>query len=192
MEHNDFELVDLAKDHNEEAIKTIYEKYKPIILGKANFLYGTINHRGIDLNDLIQEGYIGLDKAINSFKEDNNVTFYTFASKCIERQIIGYIRKSSNKRQKVLNEAITIDDGMEHILKDSLDIENNFIDKEDNKNIVDKLKSDLSEFERNVLDYRLKGYNMNEIAKITNKDIKVIYNTFDRIKYKLKKIIRNN
>lgn len=191
MAYNDFELVSLAKEHNSEAIEIIYEKYRPIILGKANSLYGIVNHHGVELSDLIQEGYIGLDNAINNFEERDNVTFYTFALVCIERQIIAYIRMSSNKKQRLLNSAINIDDRMENLFKDSLDIENDFINKEDDKDIIDKLRNELSNIEITVLEYKLDGYSINEIAKTINRDVKVIYNTLSRIRNKLKNLIQD-
>lgn len=192
MEYNDFELVSMAKEKSDEATNILYEKYKPIILGRANSFYGIVNHHGVELNDLIQEGYIGLDNAINNFREMDNVTFYTFASMCIERQIIAYIRKSSNKRQRLLNDAIAIDEGMEHLIRDNFDIENSLIDEENDKDIVDRLRNNLSDAERIVFDYKMCGYSISEIIKKTKKSSKVIYNTLDRIKLKFKKLIQDN
>lgn len=191
MEHNDFELIDLARDNNEEAIKIIYDKYKPIIIRKAKDLYGIVNHHGVEINDLIQEGYIGLDNAINGFKDEDNVTFYTFATLCIERQIITFIRRTSGNRNKLLNDAINIDNQMEHLLKDELDIEKLFISYEDYDETIILLKNSLSSFEKKVFEYKMEGYSNNEISSMTNKDMKVIYNTVNRIKNKLKNIIVN-
>ncbi len=191
MEYNDFELVSLARDKNEEAIKIIYDKYKPIIISKAKDLYGIVNHHGVELNDLIQEGYIGLDNAINGFSESDNVTFYTFANVCIERQIISFIRKVSGNKNKLLNDAINIDNSMEHLFKDELDIEKLFISYEDYDETIILLKKNLSSFEKTIFEYKMDGYSNSEIANMTNKDIKVIYNTVNRIKNKLKNIIQD-
>ena len=191
MEYNDFELVSLARDKNEEAIKIIYDKYKPIIISKAKDLYGIVNHHGVELNDLIQEGYIGLDNAINGFSESDNVTVYTFANVCIERQIISFIRKVSGNKNKLLNDAINIDNSMEHLFKDELDIEKLFISYEDYDETIILLKKNLSSFEKTIFEYKMDGYSNSEIANMTNKDIKVIYNTVNRIKNKLKNIIQD-
>ena len=191
MEYNDFELVSLARDKNEEAIKIIYDKYKPIIISKSKDLYGIVNHHGVELNDLIQEGYIGLDNAINGFSESDNVTFYTFANVCIERQIISFIRKVSGNKNKLLNDAINIDNSMEHLFKDELDIEKLFISYEDYDETIILLKKNLSSFEKTIFEYKMDGYSNSEIANMTNKDIKVIYNTVNRIKNKLKNIIQD-
>lgn len=191
MEYNDFELVSLARDKNEEAMKIIYDKYKPIIISKAKDLYGIVNHHGVEINDLIQEGYIGLDNAINGFSESDNVTFYTFATLCIERQIISFIRKVSGNKNKLLNDAINIDNSMEHLFRDELDIEKLFISYEDYDETIVLLKKSLSSFEKTIFEYKMDGYSNSEIANMTNKDIKVIYNTVNRIKNKLKNIIQD-
>ena len=191
MEYNDFELISLARDKNEEAMKIIYDKYKPIIISKAKDLYGIVNHHGVELNDLIQEGYIGLDNAINGFSESDNVTFYTFATLCIERQIITFIRKVSGNKNKLLNDAINIDNSMEHLFRDELDIEKLFISYEDYDETIVLLKKSLSSFEKTIFEYKMDGYSNSEIANMTNKDIKVIYNTVNRIKNKLKNIIQD-
>lgn len=191
MEYNDFELISLAREHNEEATNILYEKYKPIILRKANDLYGRVSRYGIELNDLVQEGYIGLDNAINSYNESDNTSFYTFASLCVERQIMTFIRMLTTKKHKLLNEAIILDDNMQYLFRDSVDIEKDFIKGENYKDIIEKLRDSLSESERIVFDYKMDGYSMSEIAKKTDKDSKVIYNTLDRIKIKFKNLIQD-
>lgn len=191
MDYNDFELVSLAREHNEEATNTIYEKYKPIVVRKANDLYRRVTHHGVELNDLIQEGYIGLDNAINNYDEKDKTSFYTFASLCVERHIMTFIRNVSTSKHKILNDAIGIDDNLVHLFKDEVDIENNLIKIENYNDIIKKLKKELSSAEQIVFDYRMKGYSLNEIAKTMNKDIKVVYNTLDRIRIKLKNIIQD-
>jgi len=185
MEHNDYELVALAKEGNEEANNLLYQKYKPIVVSKSKDAIVYASHHGIEINDIMQEGYIGLEEAIKNFNEDDNTTFYTFAVLCINRQIINYLRKCTRGKNKILNDAISIDETVEKNFKDDFDIEMNFISKDIMNDITDKL----TEFEYNVLKFRLDGYSYEEIAKLLNKNIKAIYNTFQRIKDKVKKII---
>ena len=191
MEYNDFELVSLAKEHNEEATKIIYDKYRPIIVKKSNSLYSLVNHHGVEINDLIQEGLIGLGNAINNFSEDDNVTFYTFAMLCIERSIFTYIRSLSNNKHKLLNEALQIDEGTDYLFKDSINIENDLITQDYYKNTIDKVYNGLSKFEKSVFYYKLRGYTISEISKTLNRDSKVIYNTLDRIKNKIKVMLQD-
>lgn len=185
MEYNDYELVSLAKEGNEEANNLLYQKYKPIVVSKSKDAIVYASHHGIEINDIMQEGYIGLEEAIKNFDEDDNTTFYTFAVLCINRQIINYLRKCTRGKNRILNDAISIDETVEKNFKDDFDIEMNFISKDIMNDLTDKL----TEFEYSVLKFRLDGYSYEEIAKHLNKNIKAIYNTFQRIKDKVKKII---
>lgn len=102
MEYNDFELVSLIRENNEEAREILYNKYKPIIVKKSTDQIYKLGSYGMEINDLIQEGYIGLDNAINCFNEKENTSFYTFALLCIDRQIITYIKKNTNNKAMIL------------------------------------------------------------------------------------------
>lgn len=190
MEKNDFELVYLAQEGNEEAINMLYQKYKPIIVKKSKNAIMYATHHGIDINDIMQEAYIGFDEAIKNFSQDERASFYTFALLCIDRKITNYLRKTTGSKGKILNEAVTIDDTLEKVLSDEFSIEYNLIDKDNGSELINKIDNMLTEFEKRVFDLKLKEYSFEEIAKLLNKDVKSIYNTFQRIKVKIKKNIK--
>ena len=192
MEYNDFELVSLIRENNEEAREILYNKYKPIIVKKSTDQIFKLSSYGIEISDLIQEGYIGLDNAINGFDESENTSFYTFALLCIDRQIITYIKKNTNNKAMVLNDAINLDDGKEYLFRDNTDIEGSFINKEDAKEFINLICDSLSDIEKKVFSLKLEGYDIGEIANLLNKDTKVIYNTLHRIKYKIKLIMNKD
>lgn len=192
MEYNDFELVSLIRENNEEAREILYNKYKPIIVKKSTDQIYKLGSYGMEINDLIQEGYIGLDNAINCFNEKENTSFYTFALLCIDRQIITYIKKNTNNKAMVLNDAINLDDGKEYLFRDNTDIEGSFINKEDAKEFINFICDSLSDIEKKVFSLKLEGYDIGEIANLLNKDTKVIYNTLHRIKYKIKLIMNKD
>jgi RNA polymerase sporulation-specific sigma factor len=192
MEYNDFELVSLIRESNEEAREILYNKYKPIIVKKSTDQIYKLGSYGMEINDLIQEGYIGLDNAINCFNEKENTSFYTFALLCIDRQIITYIKKNTNNKAMVLNDAINLDDGKEYLFRDNTDIEGSFINKEDVKEFINLICDSLSDIEKKVFSLKLEGYDIGEIANLLNKDTKVIYNTLHRIKYKIKLIMNKD
>lgn len=192
MEYNDFELVSLIRENNEEAREILYNKYKPIIVKKSTDQIYKFGSYGMEINDLIQEGYIGLDNAINCFNEKENASFYTFALLCIDRQIITYIKKNTNNKAMVLNDAINLDDGKEYLFRDNTDIEGSFINKEDAKEFINLICDSLSDIEKKVFSLKLEGYDIGEIANLLNKDTKVIYNTLHRIKYKIKLIMNKD
>lgn len=183
MQYNDYELVALAKEGNEDAINLIYQKYKPIVVGKSKDAILVASHHGIEINDIMQEGYIGLEEAIKDFNENGNTTFYTFATLCINRQIINYLRKCSRGKNKILNDAVAIDDMTDGSFKDDFDLEMSFVSKD----IIKDITNTLTDFENMVFKLRLDGYSYDEIAKHLNKSVKSIYNTFHRIKEKVKK-----
>ena len=188
MDYNDYELICLAREGNEDAINIIYQKYKPIIVSKSKDSIVLASHHGIEISDIMQEGYIGLEEAIKSFSESDNTSFYTFAVLCINRQIINYLRKLNCTKDKVLNDAVVIDETLEKSIKDTSDTEFSFISSE----IMEDIENNLTEFERDVFKYRVEGYSFEEIANILNRDIKSIYNTFHRLKGKVKKIIEDD
>ena len=192
MEYNDFELVSLIRENNEEAREILYNKYKPIIVKKSTDQIYKLGSYGMEINDLIQEGYIGLDNAINCFNEKENTSFYTFALLCIDRQIITYIKKNTNNKAMVLNDAINLDDGKEYLFRDNTDIEGSFINKEDAKEFINLICDSLSDIEKKVFSLKLEGNDIGEITNILNKNTKVIYNTLHRIKYKIKLIMNKD
>lgn len=192
MEYNDYELVCLAREGNEEAINIIYNKYKPIIVSKSKDAIVLASHHGIEISDIMQEGFIGLEEAINDFSESDNASFYTFAILCINRQIINYLRRITGGKDKILNEAVAIDEVIEKSISDDFDTEFSFIYHESKKNIIDEIEKNLTDFENNVFKSKIEGYTFEEIANNLNRDIKSIYNTFHRIKGKIKKILEDD
>lgn len=192
MEYNDYELVALAKEGNEDAVNLLYQKYKPIIVRKSQNTIVRASHHGIEISDIMQEGFIGLEEAIMNFSENDNASFYTFAMLCINRQIINYLRKTTGGRDKILNDATPIDEYVEKTMKDEHNMEFSFIYKETEENIIEKLKKNLTNFEKEVFEMKLDGYSIEEIANNLNRDTKSIYNTFNRIKNKVRKIIEED
>ena len=192
MEYNDYDLVSLAKEGNEDAINIIYQKYKPIIVKKSQNMIIRASHHGIEISDIMQEGYIGLEEAIMNFNEKDEASFYTFAMLCINRQIINYLRKTTGGKDKILNDAVAIDEYVEKNMKDDYDTEFSFIYKEYEKDITSEIEKQLTDFEFNVFKMKMNGYSFEEIANNLNRDLKSIYNTFQRIKVKVKKIIVND
>lgn len=186
-EYNDYELVFLAQEENEDAVNIIYKKYKPIIVKKSKLAIYSTKNSGSEINDVMQEAYLGLEEAIRNFSQNDEATFYTFANLCIDRKISNYIRKMANKKNILLNEAIFIDENMENYLKDTTDIENNLIRKVMKEEIINKIYDKFTTLEKDVYNLLIDGYSLAEISSKLDKDIKSIYNTIDRIKQKVKK-----
>ena len=121
---------------------------------------------GINLEDLISIGSIGLIKAINTFQPDKKIKLATYASRCIENEILMYLRKTNNQKFEVsLEEPLNIDyDGNELLLSDVMGSDPNIvsteIENEDERNIINKIVEDLPDREKKImcLRYGLKGF----------------------------------
>lgn len=192
----DEELIKLYRDGNEDAIDIIFERYKYLVRKKAKAMYIA----GGDNDDLIQEGMIGLYKAVRDYNEDRQASFATFAGMCINRHMMSAVTASNRKKNIPLNSYVSFDapaDGDEQsgtrlveVLKP--DNEQNpeymFIDREHTRLLEDKIVSALSVYEKKVLDMYLEGKDYIEIAKDLNKQPKSVDNAIQRIRIKVARI----
>lgn len=189
-ELSDEELASLAQNNDEMAVNTLLKKYKSLVnqIARSYFLTGG------DMEDIVQEGMIGLYKAIMHFKNTKSASFKTFASTCIKNQVQSAVRVASSEKNKVLSSAIPIIDQLNSDEEDEKEIifpsdlpspDEKLIEKESLKEIMTKIKETLSSLELKVLSLYLKGYSYNEIAKISNLNKKSIDNALTRIKNKL-------
>jgi len=191
---NDYELLSYVSEKNGEANEIIFEKYKPYIVDRANKLFIYCKNYGVEINDLIQEGMVGLNDAINSFNEIHDTTFYTYASKCINSRIISFIVKSGRLKNKILNDSVFLDlyesDKSNSFGKDLADNSYNpeeiLLDEESKREILDIIDKCLTDFEREVINLKINGFKYKEIADMTGKDVKYIDNTIQRIKNKIR------
>ena len=193
-ELSDIELVTEARSGNNEAFEILISRYKPSITAKAK----TYFLRGADREDIIQEGLIGLVKAIRDFKSDRTCGFRAFAELCITRQIITAIKTATRQKHIPLNSYVSLYNNEssgegERMLIDliegdsSLNPEEYMIINESYKGIDDKLLKILSKFERSVLEHYIAGKSYVEIASVVGRPVKSIDNALQRIKHKLEK-----
>ena len=192
MKNIGYETVVLAQEGNEDAMNLIYTSFKPIIIKKSKYAIFKIANHGVDIDDIIQEAYIGLDEAIKNYLQDEKTLFYTFAMVCIERQIANFIRKVNTGKDKILNEAITIDDSIEKIISDNTDIEDSITGKEYKIHVINVVRNQLTDFEKKVLDLKLADYSLDEMTKVLRKEKKAIYNALQRIKVKFRNFYGND
>ncbi len=194
------EVIILAKKMDNDAIEFIVEKYKPLVRKKARNLF----LQGGETDDLIQEGMIGLFKAIQSYDINKNVIFSTFASICIVRQMQKAIEKSMAQKNIPLNTYVSLnkpDDGHKNI-DDDISYKNQgymnqmnknpeeiLITKETNNFETQRLYNILSSTEKKVFELFMEGYTYVEIATQLNKSPKAIDNSIQRIKAKNQKLI---
>lgn len=196
-EYNDFELVSYIQEHNEDAINILYEKYTPVIQKLANKWYLQAQNLGVEKNDLVQEGMVGLSKAIDRFQESKDASFYTFAIKCIESRMKDFITTANRLKHRILNESISLEieneDGTFH-LSDMLQVENNdpaylLLNHEEEERLIAKLNKVMTSKEQEVFKLKYQGFSMKEIQNNLKWEYKVIDNAMQRIRLKFKKIL---
>ncbi len=193
-EFNDYELISHIRDNIEEANEILFEKYKPLIENNARKLLKTSKKNGIEFYDLVQEGMVGLNNALNTFDENKEASFYTYAKKCIERKQLSYVIGSERKKHKLLNESISyninenddINDMPKVLIDNSGNPESMMLDSENSNELINKIKSLLTPFEKEVFELKINGFTYIEIAEKLHKDKKAIDNAIQRIKTKIK------
>ena len=196
-EYNDNELLYYVSENNEEATEIVYKKYEPLINNLAHRIINYCKNSGIEVNDLIQEGMLGLSKALEEYKDNKDASFYTFAKTCIERKMISAAIAARRQKHKILNESFSIestdDNGnnvYEYILSDDkTNPETMLLNLERERDILNKAASVLTYFEIQVFELKINGFNYKEIAEILDREVKAIDNALQRIKTKLKKQI---
>lgn len=193
---NDYELLSYIAENNEEANNILIKKYEPLINKIATKMIPYCKSNGLDKNDLVQEGMIGLNHAIDKYREQENTLFYTYAKKCIERKIISVVISSNRNKNKILNESISYDDDENLLLKfikdSSLNPEEVVLDIENEEKLLLNIRSNLTDLEGQVFDFLIAGFNYKEIAEILDKEEKSIDNAIQRLKGKIKKTILNS
>ncbi len=196
-DYNDYELLSYISEKNEEASEVLFEKYRPLILATANRMLGYCKNTGLELNDLIQEGMLGLNLAMNSFDEEKDTSFYTYAKMCIERKIISQVVSSRRLKHKVLNDSLSLENTDENntdyvydksLTDNSYNPEEILFNGENEKDLVKEVSDILTDFEAQVFELKINGFDYKEIAEILDKDIKAIDNALQRIKVKIKKL----
>ena len=183
----DEELISRFENGESEILDYLMEKYKNMVRKKARtmFLIGGEN------DDLIQEGMIGLFKAVRDYQPDRDAAFQTFASICVDRQIYNAIQSSNRQKHQPLNSYISHseqDGENEEHLGDNWgeNPESIIIDQENVQNLEQEITATLSPMENQVLEYYLAGNGYGEIAQIMGKTPKSIDNALQRIRIKIR------
>lgn len=189
-ELSDEQLIEQLRQGDNDITDYIMEKYKPLVRKKSNAMYLI----GGETDDLIQEGMIGLFKAVRDYLPDRESSFYHFAELCITRQIYSAIEASNRKKHIPLNNYISFnaeDKGEGIPLEELLSShqmespEQMVIEHENQRDFYHRLQDNLSKMEQQVLDMYLDGYGYIQIAERMNKPAKSIDNALQRIRKKI-------
>ena len=175
----------------------ILDKYKNLVRAHAGSMYIL----GADREDLIQEGMIGLFKAIREYDFGRDAGFYTFADLCISRQMYTAVQNSRRFKHAPLNSYVSLykEEGQEgsspllELVASGMedDPEKQVIDRENLERLEDLIDKELSGFEKEVLDLYRTGMSYSQIAKVLGRDEKSTDNALQRLKNKLRKAVKN-
>lgn len=198
-DYRDEELIMMLRDGQQEVVDFLMNKYKNLVRSRAKTMYIL----GADTEDLIQEGMIGLFKAIRDYDFGRDAGFYTFAQLCISRQIYTAVQASGRKKHMPLNTYISIysevtadgENGQKMELSGMLESEEkspeeSMIDRENVEYIEQIIQSQLSLLERQVLDLYITDMGVFEISKILGIDEKSADNALQRAKSKIRRAIK--
>ncbi|MBR6665567.1 MAG: RNA polymerase sporulation sigma factor SigH [Lachnospiraceae bacterium] len=197
-QESDESLIERLRDGESTIVDYIMNKYKYLVRSKAQAMYIL----GADTEDLIQEGMIGLFKAVRDYDCGRDASFFTFAELCISRQMYTAVQASQRKKHAPLNTYISLygeqkekGEGapLEEILSSGAgsNPETLFLDKERMEYLEGEIDKELSTFEKQVLDLYLTGMSYSQIAKVLGKEEKSTDNALQRVKAKIKKILKN-
>ncbi|MBC3798490.1 RNA polymerase sporulation sigma factor SigH [Acetobacterium tundrae] len=190
----ELEIVESAQQGDKEAEQFLLKKYRKNVLIRSRSYYLV----GGDNEDLIQEGMIGLLKAIWDYRSDRDTQFSTFANLCIERQIQTAISSANRKKHLPLNDSISIYTAVSeeeplNIIIDQLAAEKTvepgakLIKKEEFEQLIEDVRRELSDFEKKVLSYYIQGASYFEISEALSCGNKSVDNALQRIKKKIGK-----
>lgn len=188
---SDEQLIGMLREGNDGIMDYILGKYKPLVLRKANAMYLI----GGDTDDLIQEGMIGLFKAIRDYRAERESSFFHFAELCITRQLYSAVEASNRKKHAPLNSYVsfyskTDEEGKslaETLSTDTMDNPEQLVIAQENlAQFWEEVKRHLSAMEQEVLDEYLAGHNYRQIAEKLGKSPKAIDNALSRIRAKIR------
>ena len=194
----DEKLIENIKNDDKVALDCLMKIYNDIVNMKANKFFII----GAEKEDIVQEGLIGLYKAVKSFDTQKQNSFKTFANMCIERQLITAVKNSNRQKHIPLNSSVSLnaaayDDNEDMDKIDILDIKalddpsDIIADREYFKNMENKIKENLSDFELQVLHEYEKGKTYASIATKLNTKVKSVDTAIQRIRKKANKIKEN-
>ncbi len=197
---SDEELIVRIREGEPDITEYMMNKYKDMVRTKA----GTMYILGADRDDLIQEGMIGLFKAIRDYDLGRDASFKTFADLCVSRQMYTAIQASNRKKHAPLNSYISLyakQDGegvednasFEQVIESigNQDPEKLLIEQENARIIEEFIESGLSDFEQAVLELHMTGLGYVDIAKILNRDEKSTDNALQRTRSKIRKFVNS-
>ena len=187
--YNDYELLYLAKENNEDAINILRKKYNSLLYKKAA-KYS--KRTSLSIKELVSEAEIYFYKAIDTYIDNN--TFSTYLNKVLDNNLTNYISRYNNIKNKVLNESVSYEDNDEILIRLSSNKYNpeiNLFNEYDYFTLREKIINKLTWKEELIFVLKEQNYTAREISEITDNNLRTVYNIIKRIKDKTIKLMSN-
>lgn len=194
MYSNEEAIIRRAQQGDNQAINLLIQKNMDIVYAKARYFF----IKGLDREDVIQEGLVGLYKAIRDYQEDRSASFRGFAQLCIHRQLVSAIKRANRQKHIPLNSSTSIDRSIdfnegsrsykEIIPNNDRDLEDRYIYKEQLNLLFKVLDETLTNLEKEVFLQYLENRSYQEISENLNVNIKTVDNALQRARKKIEKI----
>lgn len=191
---NDYEIMYMVSENDDVARDILFEKYKPIIYKMANKFKKIGKRLGLEVEDFIQEGYVGLYSAITNYSDNKNAMFYTYAILSIRSKMQNIIVRNSTNKNMTLNNSISLYDSITNdsdsilldVVSDSNAINPSF--EVENKEIEDKFRNRIFELpiiEAAILELKWNGFNNKSIASLLTMDSRKVSNILTKLRKKI-------
>ncbi len=195
---NDYELLYYIEENDENAYNTLFKKYIPIVKKIGYIFYKNNKNKKIEFEDLCQEGYIALSRAIKEY-DNKSALFYTYVSICIKREMEKYVKSIDRQKNKFLNEAISLnkpivneeDLYLEDVISSRFDLEE-YVQSEENFKILYNLKYELELDKSYVYELKINKFTNKEISQLLDLPYKKVDNIVRKLKDDLKKYMKKN
>lgn len=198
---NDYEVMYLVEENNEDAKEVLFCKYKPLILKMAYHYQKEAKTCGLEIDDLVQEAYLGLYYAIQTYDANNDALFYTYAVIAIKSKILNCIKGKSSMKHKCLNQGISLcqpssnlEDGM---LFDFIEDKNALlphlmVEENEMSSKIRRFLLTLDFPQSCVFELKMSGFQNKDIAKLLVLPLKTVSNLLFQIRNKLKNYLKEN
>ena len=196
---NDYEIIYMVKENDEDAKQILFDKYKPLISKLASKYYGVGKAYGLEKEEFIQEGYFALFSAMKNYTDDKNCLFYTYAMISIKSKMINLIKRNKTNKQMALNNSLSLDRTLD-------DSENPLLDFVEDKKAIkpyeeievielnDALKKILYELtieEASAFELKINGFIISDICSLLdlnyNKVVTIIRNVRKKVSFIIEK-----
>ena len=189
---NDYEVLYLVSEDMDSSYDILFQKYTPIIKSIARRYFTFASRHGVEYQDLVQEGYLGLNSAITTYRDNVKTIFYTYACLCIERHLYTYCRSLSAQKHQILDTAITDDLYSYTLIEDTSEFSTFFkFSPLELQSLIFECVYSMDLGTRCVFELRFNGFSYSEISQLLDLSLSSVDSKIYKARKLLKKILQN-